>query len=258
LIGQLGGTGPKHVVPNTNTGTQGTILPNMQMSTPVAYQATAGLTGFSHAQAQQASFIGQISNGQPGTLNANIGWSGSNVVPEMIVTHVFSTTTPQDPTNGTWNMDTSASSYLNDLVTSLCDVLNMCVYASVLVGDGYTTPVTNSGHSILPTSHRPIHLNNVLITPNIVKNLVFARQFVRDNNCTVEFDAFGFSIKDFMICQVLLRCDSIGDLYPVTNPSPLPHDFLTSQHMSHPQNLMQQNRYRGRDFIIYTTQGTRE
>ncbi|GJR97504.1 ribonuclease H-like domain-containing protein [Tanacetum coccineum] len=33
--------------------------------------------------------------------------------------------------------------------------------------------------------------------------------------------------------RVLLRCDSIGDLYPVTAPSPIPHAFLVIQHMWH-------------------------
>ncbi|GJW05107.1 ribonuclease H-like domain-containing protein [Tanacetum coccineum] len=130
-------------------------------------------------------------------------------------------------------MDTGASSYLNDSVTSLSDVLNRCIYPSVSIGDGYTIPVTNSGHSVLPTPHRPLHLNNILITPNIVKILIFVRQFVRDNNCTVEFDAFGFSIKDFMTRRVLLWCDSTGDLYPVTKPSTIPHAFLTSHYTWH-------------------------
>ncbi|GKA73827.1 hypothetical protein Tco_0780129 [Tanacetum coccineum] len=32
---------------------------------------------------------------------------------------------------------------------------------------------------------------------------------------------------------VLLRCDSMGDLYPVTAPYPIPHAFLVSQHTWH-------------------------
>ncbi|GJU13230.1 copia protein [Tanacetum coccineum] len=61
-------------------------------------------------------------------------------------------------------------------------------------------------------------------------------RFVRDNNCTIEFDAFGFSVKDFMTRWVLLRCDSTGDLYPVTAPSSIPHVFLVSQHTAlHPK-----------------------
>ncbi|GKB43587.1 ribonuclease H-like domain-containing protein [Tanacetum coccineum] len=36
-----------------------------------------------------------------------------------------------------------------------------------------------------------------------------------------------------MTRRVLLRCDSTGDLYPVTSPSSIPHAFLVSQHMWH-------------------------
>ncbi|GJW95513.1 ribonuclease H-like domain-containing protein [Tanacetum coccineum] len=139
-----------------------------------------------------------------------------------------------DLTTGAWNMDTGANSHLNDSVTNLSEVFNSCMYPSVSVGDGHSIPVTNTGHSILPTSVRNSSTySNVLITPHIVKNLISVRQFVRDNNCTIEFDAYGFSVKDFMTRRVLLRCDSTGDLYPVTHPSPIPHAFLVSQHTWH-------------------------
>ncbi|GKB25388.1 ribonuclease H-like domain-containing protein [Tanacetum coccineum] len=125
------------------------------------------------------------------------------------------------------------SSHLNDYVHCLSNILNMCIYSSVAVGDRRFIPVTNSGHSVLSTPFRPLHLNNVLITPNIVKNLISVRQFVRDNSCTVEFDPFGFSVKDFITRRVVLRCDSTSELYPVTKPSTIPHAFLTSQYMWH-------------------------
>nr|GEV02752.1 ribonuclease H-like domain-containing protein [Tanacetum cinerariifolium] len=41
------------------------------------------------------------------------------------------------------------------------------------------------------------------------------------------------SVKDFMTRRVLLRCDSTWDLYPVTDPSLIPHAFLVSQHTWH-------------------------
>ncbi|GJZ50312.1 ribonuclease H-like domain-containing protein [Tanacetum coccineum] len=130
-------------------------------------------------------------------------------------------------------MDTGASSHLNDSIHCLSDILNMCIYPSVAVGNGRFIPVTNYGHSVLSTPFRPLRLNNVLITPNIVKNLISVRQFVRDNSCTVKFDPFGFSVKDFITRRVLLRCDSTGELYPVTKPSTIPHAFLTSQYTWH-------------------------
>ncbi|GKA27172.1 ribonuclease H-like domain-containing protein, partial [Tanacetum coccineum] len=64
----------------------------------------------------------------------------------------FHTMTPRDPS---WNMDTGASSHLED-------------------------------------------------------NAV--RQFTRDNDASVEFDAYGFSVKGYQTGRLLFRCDSTGDL----------------------------------------------
>ncbi|PWA99952.1 ribonuclease H-like domain-containing protein [Artemisia annua] len=166
--------------------------------------------------------------GQPGIIRQMGQLSGQ----ETILPNAFTAGTLHDHT-GAWNMDTGASSHLNAYVNSLSNIFNTCMYPSVSVGDGHNIPVTNTGRSILPTPSRPLYLNNVLITPHIVKNLISVRQFVCDNNCTVEFDPFGFSVKDLMTRRVLLRCDSTGDLYPITAPCPIPQALLVSQHTWH-------------------------
>ncbi|GJS83251.1 hypothetical protein Tco_0749792, partial [Tanacetum coccineum] len=126
--------------------------------------------------------------------------------------NVFNVMTLQDPATANRNICTSASSHLNISIFNLSNVFNLCIYLLVSVGDGYSIPITNSGHSILPTPHRPLHLNSVLSTPNIVKNLIYVCQFVCDNHSTVEYDAFGFSVKDFLT---------------------IPYAFVTSQYTSH-------------------------
>ncbi|GKA42413.1 ribonuclease H-like domain-containing protein [Tanacetum coccineum] len=67
--------------------------------------------------------------------------------------YAFHTVPLQDSANGAGNMDTGASSHLNDSITRLSDVFNTCIYLSVSVGDNHTIPVTNTGHSILPTPY---------------------------------------------------------------------------------------------------------
>nr|GEV53585.1 ribonuclease H-like domain-containing protein [Tanacetum cinerariifolium] len=175
-------------------------------------------------------------------IMAKLRCSGSTNIAQPMANNSVQTSSgssiPLDPSPGNWNMDTGANSHHNNFVSSLSDVFNLCIYSSVSVGDGYSKPVTNSSHNILSTPHRPLHLDNVLITPNIVKNLISVRQFVYDNSCTVEFGAFGISVKDFLTRRVLIRCDSTGDLYPVMKPSNIPHAFLTSlytwhQHLGH-------------------------
>ncbi|GJY10794.1 ribonuclease H-like domain-containing protein [Tanacetum coccineum] len=58
------------------------------------------------------------------------------------------------------------------------------------------------------------------------------KQSLRNNKCTIEFDEFGFSVKDYWTRQILLRCDSTGDLYPVTSLS-YPQAFLVGQQTWH-------------------------
>jgi hypothetical protein len=48
---------------------------------------------------------------------------------------------------------------------------------------------------LLFLSNHPLHLRDVLVTPRIIKNLVSVRQFTTDNNCSVDFDPFGFSVS---------------------------------------------------------------
>ncbi|GKE22093.1 hypothetical protein Tco_1433605 [Tanacetum coccineum] len=80
----------------------------------------------------------------------------------------------------------------------------------------------------LPRVRRPLYLMPLLPGRFMIplRAAETWTQFVRDNNCTIEFDTFGFSVKDFMTRRVLLRSDSTRDLYPVTAPSSIPHAFL--------------------------------
>ncbi|GJR66175.1 hybrid signal transduction histidine kinase M [Tanacetum coccineum] len=55
------------------------------------------------------------------------------------------------------------SFYLNSNATNLSTLFNSCMYPSVLVSDRKSIPVTNTGHSTLPTPYRPLHLNNLFI-----------------------------------------------------------------------------------------------
>ncbi|GJZ59489.1 ribonuclease H-like domain-containing protein, partial [Tanacetum coccineum] len=215
LLAQLGTLGLNNIVP----------------STPVTYHA--GLTPYVGPTTVGPSSGLVYPPGFPSPTKPDATVPIMNTSKATILTHAFTVGTLHDPACDAWNMDTGAGSHLNNPVNSLSEIFNTCMYPSISVGDGHSIPITNTGHSILPMPLKSLHLNNVLITPHIVKNLIYVCQFVCDNNYTIEFDTFGFSIKDFMTRQVLLRCDSTRDLYPITPPSPIPHVFLVSQHTWH-------------------------
>jgi hypothetical protein len=86
---------------------------------------------------------------------------------------------------------------------------------SIVVGNGSFLPVTSVGNTALPD---PFYLNNVLVTPDIIQNLLSIRHFTTDNWCSIEFDPFGLSVKDLATRNVLTRCNSSGPLYTMHLP----------------------------------------
>ena len=65
-----------------------------------------------------------------------------------------------------------------------------------------------------------LYLHNILISPAIIKNLIFVRQLTQQNKTSIEFDSFSFTIKEYKTRRPLIRCDSDGSLYPVTPTNP--------------------------------------
>ncbi|GKE29015.1 ribonuclease H-like domain-containing protein, partial [Tanacetum coccineum] len=154
----------------------------------------------------------------------------------------FNAMTVQDYGDSGWYMDTGATSHLASDTGKLTTISNNSNISSILVGNGNSIPVINSGHSMLPNPNRPLHLHNLLVTPSIIKNLISVRQFTRDNACSIEFDPFGFSVKDLWTRHLLLRCNSTGDLYPVLPSTSSPTALLSTnqstwhQRLGHPGN----------------------
>jgi hypothetical protein len=81
--------------------------------------------------------------------------------------------------------------------------------SSIIVGNGSALPVTSEGDSTLPA---PFYLNNVLVTPDVIQNLLSVGRFTSDNWCSMKFDLFGLSVKDLSTRNVITRCNSSGPL----------------------------------------------
>lgn len=143
--------------------------------------------------------------------------------------------------NSPWVVDSGASTHMTSSDGMLTQRLPPSI-SSITVGNGTSIPVTSRGHSILPTPTTNFALNNILVAPSIVRNLLSVRQFTCDNSCSFEFDAHGFSVKDLRTGRVILRCNCDGDLYtmPPSTPGAPPHALLAAsstlwhQRLGHP------------------------
>jgi histone deacetylase 1/2 len=123
---------------------------------------------------------------------------------------------------GDWVMDSGASSHVAGSSGILTKSHSPSELTSqhIVVGNGTRLPIVATGTAAL-TDH-PFHLHNVLVSPHIVKNLISTRKFSRDNSVSVEFDPFGFSVKDLTTRRILMRSDSSGDLYPFFSDGGVP------------------------------------
>ena len=124
----------------------------------------------------------------------------------------FSTMTLQPPQQREWYFDSGATTHMSSDAGTLSQSTPTQLPCSIIVGNGHSIPVISAGHAALSNSLR---LNNVLVAPNLIKNLISVRQFTSDNNCSVEFDPFGCSVKDLLSRKEIVRCDSSGPLYPL-------------------------------------------
>jgi hypothetical protein len=78
------------------------------------------------------------------------------------------------PSHTEWVVDSGASNHTTPDPgnISLFRAPNPVVPSSILVGNGSVLPITSVGDTVLLD---PFYLNNVLVTLNIIKNLLFVR-----------------------------------------------------------------------------------
>ena len=120
----------------------------------------------------------------------------------------FNTMTLIDPSDNQWYMDFGATAHLANSPGNLKYVFKNSIGKTVIVANRGMIPVNLSGSMSFPTKTRPLSLSTVLVSPSVIKNLIYVRCFTKDNSCSIEFDPFSFSVKDLHMRKTILRSDS--------------------------------------------------
>lgn len=111
---------------------------------------------------------------------------------------------PGGPQATEWFFDTGASSHMASTSGNLATATPTPHSPPIIVGNGASLPASHHGESSIATARAPLRLHNVLVSPSLVKNLISVRSLTRDNNVSIEFDPFGFSVKDLPTATVIL------------------------------------------------------
>jgi hypothetical protein len=128
--------------------------------------------------------------------------------------------TLQPPHNSVndWVTDSGASHHTTHSVSNISNPrpLTSASPSSIVVGNGSTLPVTLIGDSLIPG---PFYINNILLAPDIIQNLLSVHRFTTDNWCSMKFDPFDLSVNDLTTRNVIARSNSTGSLYMLRLPS---------------------------------------
>ncbi|KAJ9541133.1 hypothetical protein OSB04_027639 [Centaurea solstitialis] len=124
----------------------------------------------------------------------------------------------QVPQDSNWYMDTGAAAHLTANPGKITTPMTFSSN-TIFVGNGHRLPISGSGNSLLPILNKTYRLLNIQHAPTIIKDLLSVRQFTRDNHVSIEFDPYGFSLKDLKTGTHLSRHNSTGDLYPFSPPT---------------------------------------
>jgi hypothetical protein len=178
------------------------------------------LSAFTQAQAHTAP--AQFSDNSVPTPPEHCGWDQAGLVAALNQMSLQGSSYVLD-TGATADISSSASILLSHLPPP----------SGITVGNGTTIPITCRGTSTLSSPTSIYHLNNVLVATDLVRNLLSVHQFTRDNACSIEFDACGFSVKDQQTGHVTLRCNSGGDLYTYPSTTAPSCSFTTTSSLWH-------------------------
>lgn len=133
-----------------------------------------------------------------------------------LIQALHAATLPQQTPPTDWFMDTGSSGHMTGNTGNIHKYCPSLVHDSsrVIVGNGSTLPILATGSATIQTPHAKFHLSDILHTPHLIKNLISVHKFTKDNACSIDFDPFGFSIKDLHSKIGIMRSSSNVDLYP--------------------------------------------
>ncbi|OMO62605.1 Integrase, catalytic core [Corchorus capsularis] len=112
-----------------------------------------------------------------------------------------------------WYPDTGATSHMTSDLGKLSIATSYDGPEKVMVGNGASIDISHSGSIVLKVDDKQIVLDNVLVVPDIKKNLISISQLTTDNPFNVEFSDIGFQIRDRRTGEVIATGKRVDDLY---------------------------------------------
>jgi hypothetical protein len=112
---------------------------------------------------------GYYQPGPPAPMNSTPVWDCTALIAAL------NNTSAGSSNNGSWVMDHGATSHMVSDPGILSSPTPVSTPSHVTVGNGVSLPKSTTGHTTLSTPQHTFQLNNVLVVPSIIINLLSTR-----------------------------------------------------------------------------------
>lgn len=116
-----------------------------------------------------------------------------------------------------WYLDSGATHHLTNDMNNMQISESFTGTSKLIIGNGTGLNITHIGKAVLRlhncTDSTVIKLNNILLVPQITKNLISISQLTKDNNITVEFADKSCFVKDKVKNLIILQGKAEKGLY---------------------------------------------
>ncbi|KAF5470482.1 hypothetical protein F2P56_010995 [Juglans regia] len=115
----------------------------------------------------------------------------------------FAATSVEELTDSEWYTDTGATLHMTNGVATLDNSVPYIGNQRVYIGNGTSMPISRIGSISSIVASHPLPLSDVRLVPSLTKNLLSISKLTRENNCSVTFSSFGFTIHDLATRTVM-------------------------------------------------------
>ena len=161
-------------------------------------------------------------------FNPNGPGQTSSPISAMLTTSAAPTGLSSQSSDNSWYMDSGATHHFTPEFGHMTDAMQYSSGDHALVGNDKQIGISHIGHALLHSSVKPIHLNHVLHTPEISKQLISVTRLCADNKAFVEFYPTFFLVKDQQTKQLLLQGHLERGLYKLAQPTTLTSSSVSS------------------------------
>jgi hypothetical protein len=118
-----------------------------------------------------------------------------------------------------WYTDTAATDHVTSELDKLTVQNKYKGSDHIVTASGAGMDICNTGHAVIKTPIKSLHLKNILHVPTSQKSLVSIHRLTSDNHTSLEYFPNYFLVKDLETRRVLLHGRCKDGLYPLPSSS---------------------------------------